>query len=275
MIIRIKKKNGIIICSILALLLVCGMCLIHGLSKKVCLPIIMYHSIGENAGTYVLPQKQLEEDLRYLKERGYITVTVQDLILYASGNGTLPDKPVMLTFDDGYMDNYAPLMQLLPKYNMKAVLSVVGQSTDGAGEHNDNGSLTWAQLYALIKTGRVELQNHSYAMHSNTEGRRGSMINPGESVADYAKAFIKDTVRMQRCTAEILGVEMTAYTYPYGYVGKYSEKLLKELGFKATLSCREGINKITKNPNCLYLLKRNNRPAGESSEAYFTKIGAR
>lgn len=65
------------------------------------LPIIMYHSILKDpkyTGKYVITPDQLEQDLIYLTENGYTTVTVQDLINHVQGTASLPEKPIMLTF---------------------------------------------------------------------------------------------------------------------------------------------------------------------------------
>ena len=62
------------------------------------------------------------------------------------------------------------------------------------------------------------------------------------------------------------------FTYPFGSISKESEQIIKDLGFKASLSCISGVNTITKDPNCLYLLRRNNRVFGISTEQFFNKI---
>ena len=79
-------------------------------------PILMYHGILKDKklqGKYVIGPDLLESDLCYLKEHGYTAVVMQDLIDYTNG-GDLPEKPIMITFDDGYYNNYLyafPLMK--------------------------------------------------------------------------------------------------------------------------------------------------------------------
>ena len=71
----------------------------------VALPIVMYHGLSEDPaawGDYVISPAQFEADLRYLREQGYTTVTVADLLAYVDEGTALPERPVMLTFDDGY-----------------------------------------------------------------------------------------------------------------------------------------------------------------------------
>ncbi|MCX7772185.1 MAG: polysaccharide deacetylase family protein, partial [Clostridia bacterium] len=68
------------------------------------------------------------------------------------------------------------------------------------------------------------------------------------------------------------GVACSAFTYPFGAYTHKTQQLMKEFGFKSTLSCREGMNLITKDPSCLYHLKRFNRPFGPSSQKFFSRV---
>ena len=88
------------------------------------LPIIMYHSLLNDSklqNEYVISPEIFENDLKYLKNNGYSFLTVDDLIKYTSSDITLPEKCIMLTFDDGYYNNYYYAYPLLKKYNAKAV----------------------------------------------------------------------------------------------------------------------------------------------------------
>lgn len=140
-------------------------------------PIIMYHSILKTkTGRYIVSPEKLEEDLKYVKEKGYTTVTMTDIIEYVYNDVTLPEKPIVLTFDDGYYNNYRYLYPLLEKYNMKAVISIVGSYTDRFTESNEANSnysyLRWIDISMLIPEGRIEFQNHSYNMHTTANRKK-------------------------------------------------------------------------------------------------------
>ena len=101
--------------------------------KGITLPVIMYHSLLKDparSGKYILPPDVLREDLQYLKGKGYQTVTMNEVIGYVSGEGILPEKPVLITFDDGFYNNLTYLLSILEEYDAKAVLSVVGEYAD-------------------------------------------------------------------------------------------------------------------------------------------------
>ena len=242
-------------------------------------PIIMYHSILKDparSNKYTITPAVLEEDLKYIKANGYETITISDLISYVYDDKPLPPKPIILTFDDGHYNNYGYLYPLLEKYDMKAVISIVGSYTDKFSETNEanlNYSyLRWKDINELISSGRIEFQNHTYNLHDNTHGRIGAKKKKGESDDEYKKILEEDINKLQNEFKENTGYVPTCFTYPFGGISNSSLDIIKELGFKASLSCEEGINKITKNPNSLYLLKRYNRPSYVSTYNIFKKF---
>lgn len=242
-------------------------------------PIIMYHSILKDparSNKYTITPAVLEEDLKYIKANGYETITISDLISYVYADKPLPPKPIILTFDDGHYNNYGYLYPLLEKYDMKVVISIVGSYTDKFSETDEanlNYSyLRWKDINELISTGRIEFQNHTYNLHDNTHGRIGAKKKKGESDNEYKKILEEDINKLQNEFKENTGYVPTCFTYPFGSISNSSLDIIKELGFKASLSCEEGINKITKNPNSLYLLKRYNRPSYVSTYNIFKKF---
>lgn len=245
----------------------------------VSLPIIMYHSILKDtnrSNKYVITPSTLESDLEYIYSHGYTTITMSQLISYVYEGTPLPEKPIMITFDDGYYNNLGYAVPLLKKYNMKAVVSIVGKYTDTyttSNEANLNYSyLRWKDVKELMDSGVIEFQNHTYNLHSNTSGRIGCSKKSFESIETYEKILTNDIQKLQQEFEQNVGYTPTTFTYPFGSISKASFPIIKKLGFKASLSCASGINYITKNPDCLYCLKRNNRPSGISSEAFFEKL---
>lgn len=242
------------------------------------LPIVMYHSILRDpakTGAYVLPPEVLASDLDYLQERGYETVTVADLLAYVAGEADLPEKPVMITFDDGQFNNYLYAGPLLEERGMRAVLSVIGIETERfteSGQENAYWSyLSAERLREMSESGVFEIQNHSYDLHA-LEPRRGCLRRSSEDADDYRTLLTEDTERAQALLIEAGIPTPTCYTYPFGAYSKESETILRELGFFCTLSCTEGVNTITRDPDCLYLLRRYNRPAGVSTGRFFENI---
>lgn len=244
---------------------------------RIFLPVIMYHSIHNGTPQdYVVTPQQIESDLKYLSEHGYNSVTAQQLVDYTRGQGELPENPVMITLDDGFYNNLYYLLPLLEKYDMSAVISVVGSFVDNnanADPHVPEYSyLTWEDVNELLNSGRIEIGNHTYNMHSGGQnGRKGCSINPGETCDEYADVLMKDILLLQSEIHENTGTTPFVFAYPYGYISEESIPVLKSNGFLITLTCYEKPNYIVRDPECLYNLDRYNRSGNYSTEEFMQK----
>jgi len=248
-------------------------------TQEVELPIIMYHLITERPkylGKYGITPEELESDLAYLKENDYETVVVQDLINFVNQGEKLPKKPIMLTFDDGNASDFLYLLPLLEKYEMKAVLAVLGGAADkytAEAESNPNArypNLTWPQIKELHESGLAEIQSHSYGLHNVPIG---SGKKRGESNEAYKLRFFDDLKKFQDACAAQLDYSPTAFIYPLGVIGDGSREVLEELGMSASISCQEGMNIIRQgDKDCLFSLLRTNRPSGRSVEDILRKL---
>lgn len=283
MVIKLSKRIIIIIS-----LLICGMLLTGVKSASVLsvqndynLPIIMYHQLTKSesrAGKYVLTVEQLERDLGYLKSRGYKSVTVNQLLDFMQGDAELPDKAIMITFDDGCETLYTYALPLLEKYGFNAVGFVVGSLADRYTElddHNLNYScLTWNQIKELCEGGIIDIQSHSYDLHKNTAERSGAKKKKSETFEQYREFLSEDLSVMKEKMLFNTGKAPVAFAYPFGSYSEESAGILKEYGIKIVLTCEERVNIIKRTePECLFRLGRYNRPYGISSESFFEKMG--
>ena len=237
-------------------------------------PILMYHAICESpskAGKFVITKNAFEDDLKYLKKAGYNTISFSELTDFVENNVPLPENPIMLTFDDGYYNNYCYAYPLLKEYNAKAVISIIGKYTDlysETPEENPNYShITWEQAREMCDSGLVEIQNHSYNSHTTDQGRNGTKKKSGESIAAYTEYIYSDIGKLQEEINRNLGYTPTVFAYPFGSVSKASYDILKGMGFKATLSCAEKVNEIHMGDSeDLYMLGRFLRTNKRSAE---------
>lgn len=258
------------------------LCLMSGASEApsdaVKLPIIMYHSVlmdKSSRNDYVVSPDLFESDLKYFKDNGYTAVTVNDLIDYVYKNKALPQKIVMLTFDDGYYNNYKYVFPLLKKYNTKAVISPIAKLSEeytAVGEENPSyGHLLEKNIQEMDASGLVEFQNHSYNMHSLSP-RKGIGKKYRETDDDYRSAINNDITKAQDYLQRVTGKLPTAFVYPFGEESSTSLDILKQSGFLSTLNCTEKLNYITKNPESLYELGRFRRDNSESTAQLMERI---
>ena len=250
-------------------------------SDEIALPIVMYHQLTKSesrAGRYVLTLEQFEKDLVFLKEKGYETVTVSQLLDYSQGKGKLPEKAIMITFDDGCETLYAYAKPLLEQYGFTAVGFVVGSLADYYTElddHNLNYSnLNWAEIKELSMGNTVEIQSHSYDLHKNTGNRSGAKKKKGETFEQYAEFLGADASKMKTEMLKHTGKAPVAIAYPFGSFSSESKEILKKYGIKMAFTCEERVNIVKKaEPERLFGLGRYNRPSGISSESFFEKMG--
>ncbi len=245
--------------------------------KPVFLPVIMYHSVFSGTPEeYIVTPVQFENDLSWLAENGYTSVTAQQLTDYVNDKGNLPEKSVMITFDDGCYNNLSDVLPLLEKYDMHAIVSVVGQYTDVTAENDPHipaySYLTWDDINRLIASGRVEIGNHTYNMHSFKGDRKGCSKNPDENEEEYRRILTEDLSRLQSEIHEHTNTLPAVFAYPFGFISSESLPVIRELGFAVTLTCSERPNYITRNPECLYGINRYNRSGFYSTEEFMNKI---
>lgn len=246
----------------------------------VLLPILMYHGITEEPkriGTFVISSRMLEEDLIYIQKKGFQTITIDDVIRFVKEEKPLPPKPIILTFDDGYYNNYCYAYPLLQKYNMKAVISPIGKYTDIYSETDDRNPayahITWDNIREMMASGLVEIQNHSYDLHQQAGGRTGAKKKNGESLAAYGKVLENDLMIWQEKMKENTGYLPTTFTYPFGGISEASYGILEQLGFQASLSCEERLNVIVPGRDeCLQKMNRFLRSNKKSARDILSKV---
>lgn len=231
---------------------------------EVQLPILMYHKIAEDsaADEYTITQKQFADDLLWLKENGFTTVTTHQLIAYAESGEALPEKPVLLTFDDGYYNNYLYAVPLLAQNNMTAVFSVIGKEVeDVSGQLNRNPlgqSMNSGEVAELAKSNYAEIGSHTYDLH-HIDTRKGADRIAGESQEDYENTLLTDLRKNNDYIESVTGSRPLLFAWPYGAypLDRSADKVLKEAGYKISVTSYQRMNTIEQgNPDTLFGLKR-------------------
>ena len=235
--------------------------------------LLMYHGVHSNpkkAGDYVITPQALEEDLLYLQRQGCTTVVMSDLIAYVQQGTPLPEKPVMITFDDGYYNNYLNAYPLLQKYNMKAVLSIIVGETDKYSELDENkenySHVTWDMVNEMMESGLIEIQNHTYNLHKTGNPRRGAAQRKDETTEQYFAAVGADLQKAQDRIEEMTGWRPDTFTYPFGSYSRHSQELLEQLGFAASLGVEGKPCCLTRDPACLIRIPRYTRTSQKTAE---------
>ena len=232
-------------------------------------PILLYHSMVEEPGSYLeVSLETFEKQMRFLAENGWHAVTAKDLIDYVYHGGELPDKPVFITFDDGYSNNYEYAWPILEQYGLKATVYAIGVSV-GHDRYKDtqfemNPHFSYEQAREMMGSGVIDIQSHTYDMHqwapfeSGDQARENILPLDGESDSDYAAALIADIERYAEIAREELGGAFTSLAYPGGEYAALTEVLVHQAGIPVTVSTRtDSRNVLVRGlPQSLYALCR-------------------
>ncbi len=233
--------------------------------QKVKLAILMYHGFTKDGteSTYVINMSEFEKDIIYLKENGFTFVTPEDISDFVMYGKALSEKCVMITFDDGYLNNYTFAYPILKKYGAKAVISPITALCDyhslNPDNHTEYAHITWNQVKEMSQSGLVDFQNHSYNLHSFSEKRKGSAKNENESSEEYRKLFFEDLKKAHDAIKLATGKAPFVYVYPFGQKSKEMTSVLKCSGYTMSLGCESGYNFLSGDKNELWNMKRFNR----------------
>lgn len=181
-------------------------------------PILMYHYIANNPKSQdvqrnvlsVAPDK-FEAQMDYLSKNGFQPITLDTLYGIFNKQVTAPQKPVVLTFDDGYIDFYTIAFPILRRFNFYAV-SFIPTSLVGGGYY-----MNWDQIKEIQSSGLVTFESHTVT-HANLAG------------LGY-QAVLKQMVDSKNILQSQTGYPVNFVAYPYGISNANVQKAAKEAGF--------------------------------------------
>ena len=241
-------------------------------------PVLMYHNFDNDPAVGVTPER-FEEHLRTLSEAGYTAVSVEEMIDYVLHGGSLPDKAVCITMDDGYLGNYEIAAPLLEKYGMKGTVFAIGVSVGHTKYYKDTEfTLTphfgYDEAREMLASGVIDFQSHTYDMHQWPPFETGEEIREcmlpleGESDADYAEVLRADLAAYEEERIRELGEGFLALSYPEGQYSVLTEVLIHQAGIPLTMSSDTDRRNILVRglPQSLYALCRYDITDGVTGE---------
>ncbi len=238
--------------------------------KTAPIPILMYHHLAKTGdpSTTISPT-MFEQHICVLQDAGYTSVSLGDLERFVNSGIPLPEKPVCITFDDGYLSNYEKAFPILKAYGWKATIFVIGatvgnQQTYKDTQHPITPHFTWEQAREMRDSGLISIQSHTYDMHQlksydGQDARESVLPLPDETEGEYMNALRADLSDMKEAMQKEMGYAPHALAFPHGKYPQAIRTILYEAGITITLATGEGQSEIVAGlPQSLYGLQRFN-----------------
>jgi peptidoglycan/xylan/chitin deacetylase (PgdA/CDA1 family) len=208
----------------------------------------MYHVVSEPNSPHerklACTPTAFKKQMRYLKKEGFRVISLGEAATALEKGSTLPEKSVLITFDDGYIDTYENAYPILKKFGFPATIFIV---SDLVGESNqwiqrEGGSprklCNWNQLREMAGNG-MEIGSHT-ATH----------IKLSDVNSDTAYHEIIDS---KKTIETSLGIQAQFFAYPYGLYKEEHKKLVKHAGYRVACSTHSGFNNLTEDT---FMLRR-------------------
>ena len=188
------------------------------------IPVLNYHLISNRKiNSLAITPQEFEEQMAYLHDKGYTTISPDQLLDYIQNSRPLPENPILITFDDGYRDTYLEAYPILKKYNFTATIFLI---TDYVG--NNSRYLTWEQVQEMHDNGFIfgsHTLNHISLSESTNEYIEYQLTKSREAIEWHLKEPIK------------------YFAYPGGFYNQTTTQLLKQAGYRGAFTVILGRDK--------------------------------
>lgn len=221
-----RKITALIVCFLLSF------CIKASANSHI--PVLLYHDLQpsyapEKAVITITPQR-FEEHISTLLKHGYTPVSFEDVYNASVGNYTLPQKPIIISFDDGYDTNYKYAFPIIQKYRVKTTIFVVVGTVGKVLETSVH--FDWQQARIMQQSGLVSIQSHTYSHYD---------------LATLNAFQLEREFRLSKYLIEKnLGTKCDIVAFPYGSCNQQVVDAAKRAGYKVTAQVGEtGTNPLS------------------------------
>lgn len=228
--------------------------------------VLLFHAVDLNsANPNAMSLKELEATFQAMKERGYKPIPLEQFHAFLRGEGRVPPKAVLITFDDGYSDIYESVLPLTKKYNYPAVVFTITKWFDPYPRYEPSRPhLDAKEAGELLQSGLWSIGGHSYEGHREVAGAANvpgpyyvtrmwrSAEKRLESESEY-RARVWVDISLDRAALERVGVTRPQdFAYPYGAFTPDVVKMLNQAGYVYLYMNEPGLNKPGQDPSYIY-----------------------
>ena len=246
----VRKLVGLILLTV---------CILPSVQSEPEFQVIAYHDVRDfvreqvDPDQYAISTRRLIDQFTWLRNNGFTPVSVDELLAAQRGERQLPEKAVLLTFDDGLRSVYTHVYPLLRLFEYPAVVSIVTSWISGESRPSDGAYavssefLSWEELAEMRESGLIEVASHSHDLHqgvvANTQGNtqpaavtRSYIDGHYETSEEYSARVRADLELSATLIEEHVGARPRIMTWPYGSYNEPLVELADELGMPITLT---------------------------------------
>ncbi len=228
--------------------------------------VLAYHDVEDTDPdqTFVsVLTEHLRQQFSWLHENNYVPVSIDQILAAKAGTATLPEKAVLLTFDDGYQSFYQRVYPLLKAYRWPAVVAPVGVWTDPPANATVNFGdlvvprerfLTWEQITEMSRSGLVEVAAHSNNLHYGILANPQGNLQPAAAARLYNRqtsTYEPDTAYQERIASDVRAISEKieratgrpprVWVWPYGTGSGLAAQTILDLGYSMLLTLEDGL----------------------------------
>lgn len=203
---------------------------------------------------YAISTKNLAQYLAWIKKEGWKPIRLEDVWAARQKQQILPERAVLLTFDDGALSSYSKVYPLLKQYNIPAVFAIPtswinGNTQAGYEAYGQGNLMNWNQMREMQKSGLVEFVSHSNDLHKGIQANPQKNMEPAaivreyfpqlnryETDAEYKTRVVDDLKKSKQVLDHELGIDTKAIFWPYGAVTPEAEEFAKQAGLPMSFS---------------------------------------
>jgi biofilm PGA synthesis lipoprotein PgaB len=241
--------------------------------------VLTWHDIRDNVRetfktwpeATAVDARDLVQQFSWIEQNGYHPVSLQQIIDARAGKKPLPDKAILLTFDDGFESMYTKVYPLLKQFHYPALIAIVGDwiqtPTDQPVQFGDSQVpraqfINWDQVREMVGSGLVEVASHTHSLHQGVQANPQGNLLPSavsrrylpqsgayESDADYTQRVRTDLIRSAKLIERETGKRPRAIVWPYGANTQAANKLAAEAGMPISLNLEPGPNTPEDDPS--------------------------
>lgn len=256
---KLKWQAFIMFIIVFLLILLYGSFIDYQKSKPV-VTALMFHSVNpegpqakEENGLIITPENFLN-DLRYLKKQGFTFIDYKQMVSLLNNpvkRDAAAHKNILVTFDDGYSDNYFYAYPILKGESIKALIDIVVSCVEKPAPDISEHYLSWSQINEMMRSGIIQIGNHSYNSHYYVKLRfgigprlAGKQVKNGikENNEDFEKKVRTDLIKSQELIMKRTSEKPEVIAFPYGKAAHEAKRIAEELGFEVQMGVKPGAN---------------------------------